>query len=270
MNTIDLNCDMGEIPEAIADGTQEALLRSITSANIACGGHAGDATTMRATIEQALKYNVAVGAHPGYPDKENFGRVELKMVPEQVAASVFDQVTALAAAARDCGAQVVHVKPHGALYNQAVKNRELARAIADGVARWRKDLILVGLAGSLMLDVFRDAGFSVAAEAFADRLYEPDGTLRSRKFDDALIRDPAKAAKQALDMAQRGVVIARDGTEVKLAPQTICIHGDTPGSTNIAAAVARLLREANIIIRRPSVRPSAPLESPRRTKKRAT
>lgn len=246
MRSIDLNCDMGEIPEAIADGTQEALMRSITSANIACGGHAGDERTMRTTIEQALKHRVAVGAHPGYADKQNFGRLELKMAPQAVANSVFEQVAALANVAAQCGATVIHVKPHGALYNQAVKNRELAQAIADGVARWRKDVVLVGLAGSLMLDVFRDAGFPVAAEAFADRLYEPDGTLRSRKFDDALLRDPAKAAQQALNIAQRGVVIARDGSEVALAAHTICIHGDTPGSVQIAAEVARTLRSASI------------------------
>ena len=146
--TIDLNCDMGEIPEAIADGTQEALMRSITSANVACGGHAGDASMMRTTIEQAMRYGVAVGAHPGYADHENFGRLELKMSPAEVAQSVFEQVRALAQVAESCGARVVHVKPHGALYNQAVKNRELAGAIADGVARWNREVVLVGLAGS--------------------------------------------------------------------------------------------------------------------------
>ena len=150
---------MGEIPEAIADGTQEALLRSITSANVACGGHAGDAETMRATIEQAMRAGVAIGAHPGYPDRENFGRLELNLSPDEVAESVFAQVRALAEAAETCGAQVVHVKPHGALYNQAVRNRELAQAIAAGVARWSRDVVLVGLAGSPMLDVFREAGF---------------------------------------------------------------------------------------------------------------
>jgi 5-oxoprolinase (ATP-hydrolysing) subunit A len=249
MKSIDLNCDMGEILEAIADGMQETLMRSITSANIACGGHAGDAQTMQTTIEQAIKHNIAVGAHPGYPDKENFGRLELQMASKEVAASVFEQVAALANVADQCGARVVHVKPHGALYNQAVKNRELARAIAEGVARWRKDVVLVGLAGSLMLDVFREAGFAVAAEAFADRLYEPDGTLRSRKFDDALIREPQKAAQQALRMVQQGSVIARDGSEVPLQAHTICIHGDTPGATNIAADVARTLRQAGIELR---------------------
>ena len=143
--------------------------------------------------------------------------------------------------------QVVHVKPHGALYNQAVKNRELARAIADGVALWNRELVLVGLAGSAMLEVFREAGFAVVAEAFADRRYEPDGTLRSRKFEDALIRDPESAARQALGMVERGIVQASDGSEVSVAPQTICIHGDTPGAPAIAAEVARVLRESGVI-----------------------
>ncbi len=275
MKRIDLNCDMGELPEAIADGTQEALMRSITSVNIACGGHAGDEQTMKTTIEQALRWNVAIGAHPGYPDRENFGRLELKMSPEAVAESVCEQVHALAEVAAMCGAKLVHVKPHGALYNQAVKNRELAEAIANGVAKALslhstlknavdchpersegsaslssptrglcKDVILVGLAGSPMLDVFREAGFAVAAEAFADRRYEPDGTLRSRKFDDALIRNPEEAAWQALGIAERGVVIASDGSAVSVDAQTLCIHGDTPGAPEIAATVARSLREA--------------------------
>jgi len=246
MKRIDLNCDMGELPEAIADGTQEALLRSITSANVACGGHAGDEQTMKATIEQALRAGVAIGAHPGYPDRENFGRVELKLPPKQIATSVFEQVCALAEVAGQCGARVTHVKPHGALYNLAVRNRELAEAIAEGVARWRRDVVLVGLAGSPMLGAFREAGFGVAAEAFADRRYERDGTLRSRKFDDALIRNPEEAAWQALGIVERGVVIASDGSEVAVEAQTICIHGDTSGAVQIAAAVARALREAGI------------------------
>jgi UPF0271 protein len=247
--TIDLNCDMGEMPEAIADGTQEALMRSITSANVACGGHAGDEETMRATIQQAMRYGVAVGAHPGYADRENFGRLELKMSPAEVANSVYEQVRALAQVAESCGARVVHVKPHGALYNQAVKSRELARAIADGVARWNRRVVLVGLAGSAMLEVFREAGFALAAEAFADRRYEPDGTLRSRKFEDALIRDPESAARQALGMVERGVVTVSNGREVAVEAQTICIHGDTPGAPAIAAEVARVLRESGVILR---------------------
>src|SRR5258707_773739 len=135
MKRIDLNCDLGELPEAIADGTQQALLRSITSANVACGGHAGDAQTMRTTIEQAVRAGVAIGAHPGYPDRANFGRLELDMPLEALAASVCEQVRALAEIAAACGARLIHVKPHGALYNQAVKNRDLAAAIAAGVAK---------------------------------------------------------------------------------------------------------------------------------------
>src|SRR6266568_1918421 len=248
MKRIDLNCDMGELPEAIADGTQEALLRSITSANVACGGHAGDEHTMKTTIEQALRWKLAIGAHPGYPDRANFGRLELKLPAEMIAESVFEQVRALAEIAAACGARLAHVKPHGALYNQAVRNRELAEAIAEGVARWSRDVVLVGLAGSPMLDVFREAGLAVAAEAFADRRYEPDGTLRSRKFEDALIRDPAEAGRQALSVAERGVVIASDGSEVAVNVQTICIHGDTPGAAKIAATVARTLHRAGIAL----------------------
>ena len=248
MRSIDLNCDMGELPEAIADGTQEALMPSLTSVNIACGGHAGDEATMKTTIAQALRWKMAIGAHPGYPDRANFGRLELDMPLETIADSVFDQVCTLAGIAASCGAQLVHVKPHGALYNQAAHNTRLAAAIAKGVARWSREVVLVGLAGSPMLDVFRDAGFSVAAEAFADRRYEPNGTLRSRKFTDALIRDPDEAARQALNIVERGKVIASDGSEVTVTAQTLCIHGDTPGAVQIAAEVALTLRQAGVML----------------------
>ena len=250
---IDLNCDMGELPEAIADGTQESLMPSLTSVNVACGGHAGDEQTMKTTIEQALRWKLAIGAHPGYADRANFGRVELDVAPKEIAASVFDQVRALADVAARCGARLVHVKPHGALYNQAVGNRALAEAIAEGVARWSRDVVLVGLAGSPMLDVFREAGFAVAAEAFADRRYEPDGTLRSRKFEDALIRDPAEAARQALRVVRQGGVLAWNGLEVPVNAQTICIHGDSAGAPEIAETVARVLRNAGVSLRRGNV-----------------
>jgi 5-oxoprolinase (ATP-hydrolysing) subunit A len=245
---IDLNCDMGELPEAIADGTQEELMPFFTSVNVACGGHAGDEQTMKTTVEQALRSKLAIGAHPGYADRANFGRLELEEPPKEIAASVFEQVRALAQIAAGCGARLVHVKPHGALYNQAVRDRGIAKAIAEGVSRWNREVVLVGLAGSPMLDVFRGVGFAVAAEAFADRRYEPDGTLRSRKFADALIRDPAEAGWQALRIVERGAVIARDGTEVSVDAQTLCIHGDTPGAPEIAATVARILREAGVTL----------------------
>jgi UPF0271 protein len=248
MKRVDLNCDMGEMPEAIADGTQEALMPSFTSVNIACGGHAGDAQTMQTTIAQALRWKLAIGAHPGYPDRKNFGRLELNLSPQAIADSIYEQVRALAEIAARCGVRLTHVKPHGALYNQAVRNRHLAEAIAKGVARWGSDVVLVGLAGSPMLNVFREVGFPVAAEAFADRRYEPNGTLRSRKHPDALIHDPAEAGRQALSIVERGAVVAWDGGEVAISAQTICIHGDTPGAPEIAATVAKTLRQAGVTL----------------------
>jgi UPF0271 protein len=246
---IDLNCDMGEFPEAVADGTQEALMPSITSVNIACGGHAGDEHTMRATVEQAIRWKLAMGAHPGYADQANFGRLELQLSAQEVADSVFEQVRALAQIAESCGARLTHVKPHGALYNQAARDRELAVAIAQGVARWSREVALVGLAGSPMLNVFREEGFAVAAEAFADRRYEPDGSLRSRKFPDALISVPDEAGRQALGIVQGNTVIAWDTSEVRVKADTICIHGDTPDAPRIAAVVAGTLRRAAILLR---------------------
>jgi 5-oxoprolinase (ATP-hydrolysing) subunit A len=234
---IDLNCDLGEMPEAIADGTQEALMPSLSSVNIACGGHAGDELSMRTTIEQALRWNLAIGAHPGYPDPANFGRLEWNLPPDILADTVFEQILRLAEVAALCGARITHVKAHGALYNQAARQEEVAKAVAAGVAHWGNDVVLYGLAGSPGLEVFRAAGFAVAAEAFADRRYESDGSLRSRKFEDAVIRDPAEAASQAVRIAEQGIA------------RTICVHGDTPGAPEIAAAVAAALRKAGIAVR---------------------
>jgi len=249
MKYIDLNCDMGEMPEMLGDGSQEALMQYVSSANVACGGHAGDAGTMRRTIEQALHTKVAIGAHPGYEDRANFGRVALNLSAEQIATAVHRQVAALGAVAKECGAVVAHVKPHGALYNQAARNAEIAQAIAEGVSRWRKDVVLIGLAGSVMLNEFRSAGFRVAAEAFADRRYETDGSLRSRKFEDALLCEPELAATQALRIVEKGSAIAADGSVVPLRAQTICIHGDTPGAVEIASAIYRRLAGAGVGVR---------------------
>jgi UPF0271 protein len=251
MRSIDLNCDMGEMPAALADGTQEELMRYISSANIACGGHAGNADMMRATIEQASRYGVSVGAHPGYEDPANFGRKELELSPNAIADSVYRQIIALGEIAKQCAVAVCHVKAHGSLYNQAARDPQIARAIADGVRRWRSDIVLVGLAGSVMLEQFRAAGFPVVAEAFADRRYENDGSLRQRKFPDALLRDPEKAAEQALRIVEHGGVTAADGSTVSLQADTICLHGDTPGAVELAATVFRRLREAGIKIQPP-------------------
>jgi len=246
---MDLNCDLGELPEAVFDGTQEALMASITSANVACGGHAGDHLMMEATVRQALQHGVCVGAHPGFPDRANFGRLEMAMTAAQIADTVYEQVNALARVAQRCMATVGHVKPHGALYNLAARDAGVSRAIGEGVARWRRDVILVGLAGSTMLKAFKAMGFEVAAEAFADRSYEPDGSLRSRRLPDALLHDPHVAAAQALRIAQAHRVVATDGSELPLQAQTLCVHGDTPGCVQIAAAVASALRGAGIELR---------------------
>ena len=248
MNRIDLNCDMGELPEALADGTQAELMRYVSSVNIACGAHAGDDRTMRATTEQALRHKVSIGAHPGYEDRANFGRTELQLTQEQISDSVYNQLVTLAGITEQLGARVAHVKPHGALYNQAARQREVAHAIAEGVLRWRTDVILVGLTGSVMLEEFRAAGFVVAAEAFADRRYEIDGTLRSRKHPDALLTDPQLAAAQALQIAKQAQVTTVDKATISLHAQTICIHGDTPGAPAIAAQVLRTLAHAGCMV----------------------
>jgi 5-oxoprolinase (ATP-hydrolysing) subunit A len=249
MRYVDLNCDMGELPEALSDGSQEQLMRYITSVNIACGGHAGNVQMMRSTIEQALKHGVAIGAHPGYEDRANFGRVELRLSKDEISNSVHRQILSLHEIAGDCAAAIGHVKAHGALYNQAARNREIARAIVEGVRRWRTDVVLVGLAGSVMLEEFRTAGSPVAAEAFADRRYESDGSLRSRKFDDSLLSDPADAAAQALCIVEQGTALAAGGAVVPVQAQTLCIHGDTPGAVQIAAAVRRRLMESGVTLR---------------------
>lgn len=219
-----INADVGEDPLQIHDGRQEALLACLTQVNIACGGHAGDEETMRASVEQARRHGLEIGAHPGYEDRANFGRVELALPHEAVEELVWRQVRTLGAIA----GELRHVKPHGALYNQAARDAELARAIARGVGRYSRGLTLVGLAGSRMLEAFADAGFAVAAEAFADRRYTTDGMLVDRARADALIEDPEEAAAQALRMAAAGGV------------DTICVHGDTPGAAAIARAVARV------------------------------
>jgi UPF0271 protein len=204
---------------------------------------------MRETIEQALRHGVAVGAHPGYEDRENFGRLALDLSAEEIRDSVYRQVVTLANVAAKCGAVVTHVKPHGALYNQAAKDARIARAIAEGVQRWRQDVVLVGLAGSVMLEEFRGAGFYVAAEAFADRRYEKDGSLRARKHRDALLDIPEKAAEQAVLIAEGRGVLTREGTVAPVEAQTICIHGDTPGAAKIAEAVRQALEKAGVEVK---------------------
>lgn len=241
MHTIDINSDLGERPEALVDGSEEALIGNISSANIACGGHAGNDETMAQVVRLCLKHGTSIGAHPGYPDRKNFGRMEMNLPAEETERLMFEQVRSLMDLAEDLGASVRHVKPHGALYNGAVKNKALAESIGMGVRRANKSLILVGLAGAQMLEVWRDLGMKVAGEIFADRRYEPDGRLRHRSQPDALITDPAVAVTQVMTFVRQGFVVAVDGTRVPLEAQTICVHGDTPNAAVIAAAIRRSL-----------------------------
>ncbi|HEX6852210.1 MAG TPA: 5-oxoprolinase subunit PxpA [Candidatus Polarisedimenticolaceae bacterium] len=246
MIAIDLNGDAGENPAAIADGSEEAFVASLTSANVACGGHAGNVASMAAMVAICRSRGVALGAHPSYPDRANFGRVSMPLEPDEVEAAVFEQVHALALEAKGQGTHLVHLKPHGALYHDCARRPEIAEAVARAARRQGGDLALVAAVHSPALATWQGMGFRVLAEAFADRRYEPDGTLRSRAHDDALIVDPVEAAAQAVRIATRGEVLTLDGTTLQVRAQSICVHGDTPGAAAIAAAVRRRLVAAGV------------------------
>src|SRR6478752_9876587 len=225
---IDINSDLGESFGAYTIGNDERLMRSITSANVAAGFHAGDPSVLRDTIRLAKAHGVAVGAHPGFPDLVGFGRRELNVAAKEAEDFVLYQVAAVAGVAAAEGVRVQHVKPHGALFNMAVRNRELADAIARGVSAFDKGLILFGLPGSEILNAGRAAGLRVAAEVFADRAYEPDGSLASRKKPGSVIHDADAVVARAVRMAKEHTVVAVDGSIVPLEVDTICVHGDTP------------------------------------------
>ena len=246
---IDINADLGESEESLANGTDFELMRYITSANVACGGHAGDEHTMGETVRYAKQLNVAVGAHPGYPDRANFGRIESPMAAAEIEASVRDQIAALAVIAEPLGVRLAHCKPHGALYHAANKSTDVAAAIGRAVLESDEQLIMVGQAGSSTLTLWESMGLTCAAEAFADRAYEPDGILRKRTLPGALLDDPAKAARQALDIATRHIVVTTDESELEVAANTICIHSDTPGSVAIARAVNEALKKVGVELR---------------------
>jgi UPF0271 protein len=233
---IDINCDMGESFGAYRLGDDAALLSLVTSANIACGFHAGDPSVMAATVALAAAAGARIGAHPGYPDLQGFGRRSMDLAPAEVEALVLYQVGALAGFTRAAGVELRHVKPHGALYNQAGASPALAEAVARAVRRFSAGLVLVGLAGSALVDAGRAAGLETWAEAFPERAYNPDGTLRSRKLPGAVIHDPAEAAANAARLAREGITLPGGALRV----DTLCIHGDSPN----ALAVARTVRGA--------------------------
>jgi UPF0271 protein len=236
---IDINCDMGE-----NIGNDEDIMPYITSANIACGFHAGDETTMHNTVRLAKRYGVNIGAHPSWKDVEGFGRNEMSLPPEDVEALILDQVNVLAEIAKAEAVELHHVKPHGALYNQAAKDRELANAIARAVKRVSVDLVLVGLAGSGLVEAGVEVGLRVANEGFPDRNYNPDGTLVSRKQPHAIIESPEEIAQHAIELVQRGIDFS--GRRVNV--DTLCLHGDHPRAADNAKTVHQVLGNYGIEI----------------------
>ena len=232
---IDLNSDLGE-----GAGSDEEIMASITSANIACGAHAGDLETMKRTVALAQRHGVKIGAHPGYRDRENFGRVAIDLPRAALFADLVEQIETLQGVADEAGARMTHVKAHGALYNKGERDPEVAAVIADAVRTVGAHLTLYASPRSAMHAAARAVGLRVAREGFADRAYEPDGTLRSRKLRGSVHTDPAVAAAQSLALARGTGVRASDGTLLAVEVDTICVHGDTPN----AAAIARAVRQA--------------------------
>lgn len=246
---IDLNADVGEGAAGGALGQDPALMRQITSANVACGFHAGDPGIMRATVALAREHGVAVGAHPGFPDLAGFGRRELEVAPRDVEDFVVYQVGALAAIAAAQGVRLQHVKPHGALFNMAVRDAALADAIARATALIDRSMMLFGLPGSEIIAAGRRAGLRTACEAFADRAYQPDGTLVPRQQSGAVIHEPDVVVQRAVRMVREGTVEAIDGARVALTVDTICVHGDTPGAAELAARIREALEQAGVEVK---------------------
>ena len=245
MATVDLNADVGE-----GAGQDEAIFPLITSANIACGGHAGDEMTMRAAVDLALRCNVAIGAHPGFEDRADFGRTERGISPAEAQDLIVRQVRALQVVAAARGARVTHVKPHGALYNQAARDPVLADAIAAGIAAVDPALVLFGLAGSVLLAAGAIHGLRVASEVFADRRYQANGSLVPRSRPDALIATWTEAAAQVLRMVRAGEVAAVTGEVVSVRADTICLHGDSPHAVSFAQRLRAMLLHENCSISR--------------------
>jgi 5-oxoprolinase (ATP-hydrolysing) subunit A len=246
---IDINSDMGESFGAYTIGHDAGLMKAITSANVAAGFHAGDPSVLRETIRMAKAHGVAVGAHPGFPDLVGFGRRELNVTPKEAEDFVLYQIAAVAGVAAAEGVRVQHVKAHGALFNMAVHNAELSAAIARAVAAFDASLIFFGLPGSELLKAGRAAGLRVAAEVFADRAYEPDGTLASRRKPGAVIHDAAVVVARAVRMVTERSVVAIDGSVVPLEADTICVHGDTPGSDVLAAQIRAGFERAGVTVK---------------------
>ena len=245
---VDLNCDMGESFGRWQLGADAGVMPHISSANIACGAHAGDTDVMRQTIRLAVEHGVSCGAHPGFADLAGFGRREIPTAPREAGDLVLYQLGALSAIAGAEGVRLRHVKAHGALYNMAARDRALADAIAAAVAGFDRGLVFFGLAGSGMLDAGKNAGLEVAAEGFADRSYEPDGSLTPRSLPGSVIHDVDEVVARAARMVREGRVRARNGADIPLHVDTLCVHGDTPGADRLAASLRAGLVAAGVRI----------------------
>lgn len=246
---MDLNADVGESFGTYKLGMDENVMKYISSANIACGMHAGDPLVMRDTISLAVKYGVSVGAHPGYPDLQGFGRRNMVMSPAEVKAYVIYQVGALIAFAGAAGVKVAHVKPHGAMYNMAAKDPALSMAVAEAIKAVDPELILLALAGSEMVKAAQSVGLKVAQEVFADRAYNPDSTLVRRGQPGAVIHDPEAAIPRVVRMVTEGKVQAITGEDIPIRADSICVHGDNPEAIELVKRIRSALEDAGVAIR---------------------
>ncbi len=249
MPIVDLNCDMGESFGAWTLGNDAELMNYVSSVNIACGFHAGDASTMRKTVETAIEKNVAIGAHPSFPDLQGFGRREMKLSAQEIFDIVLYQVSALKGICETFGGKLHHVKPHGALYNSAAKNAEMSLAIAEAVKKIDSNLIFYGLSGSFLISEAEKIGLQTASEVFADRTYQADGSLTPRNQPNALIKDTETAVKQVLQMVNAQTVTATNGETISIKAETICIHGDGENALEFARIINKTLTENNIAIK---------------------
>ncbi len=248
MVSIDLNCDMGESFGAWEMGNDAALMDYVSSVNIACGFHAGDASVIRKTVETAMEKGVAVGAHPSFPDLQGFGRRAMSLSAQEVFDIVLYQVAAVKGICEALGSKLHHVKPHGALYNQAAKDADLANAIAKAVKAIDENLILYGLSGSSLISEAEKIGLQTASEVFADRTYQSDGTLTPRNLPNALILDTEKAVSQVLQMISEQSVMTTNGEKISLKAETICIHGDGAHALEFAKTINAKLKKKGINI----------------------
>ena len=244
MKTIDINCDMGE-----GVGNDELIMPYISSANIACGFHAGDEKTMRRTVELCKQYNVAIGAHPSYPDKENFGRTDMLLHPGEIYEVIVKQVNSLEKIAEENDMAVHHIKPHGALYNMAARDRSLAPFVCLAVLDTDARYILYGLSGSYLIKEGKSHGLKTVNEVFADRAYKDDGSLLQRNKPGALIEDTEKAVAQVLEMVKDGKVTSVSGKKIPIVAETVCIHGDGAHAVEFAKAINQALKKEGIEIR---------------------